>query len=64
MSGQGKKKKKELCFEISYSDTFGENRLLLFDDTISHPKALPKRLNEIAKINHPAVERKEGPIRL
>ncbi|MFR1888334.1 MAG: hypothetical protein ACLSX0_01020 [Anaerostipes caccae] len=64
MSGQGKKKKKELCFAISYSDSFGDNRLLLFDDTISHPKALPKRLNEIAKINHPAVERKEGPIRL
>ena len=64
MSGQGKKKKKEQCFAISYLDSFGNNKVLLFDDVISQPKELPRRLNEIAAINHPPMKGQEGAIRL
>ena len=64
MSGQGKKKKRERCFAISYSDSFGNNCVLLFDDNISHPKMLPKRLNEIANINHLPIKEEKGPVRL
>lgn len=45
-------------------DSFGNNKVLLFDDAISQPNELPKRLNETAAINHPPKKGQEGEIRL
>ena len=64
MSGQDKKTKKINYFAIAYTDSFGNDKTLLFDDIISQPKALPKRLNEIAAENKPPVVEDKGPIEL
>ena len=64
MSGQGKKTKKINYFAIAYTDSFGNDKTLLFDDIISQPKALPKRLNEIAAESKPSVVEDKRPIEL
>lgn len=64
MSGQGKKTKKINYFAIAYTDSFGNDKTLLFDDIISQPKALPKRLNEIAAENKTPEVGEKGPIEL
>lgn len=64
ISGQGQKVKEKPYFAIAYVDSFGNDKTLLFNHIISQPKALPKRLNEIAAENKPPVADNKGAIEL